>query len=158
LRSALARSPQSFRSSQGILLRPLPFSEPDRLVLLGDDLGSSPNKPVTAREIGTYANATSVFSSLGGYIGASYEVSGGATPEQINAARLTAGVFPTLGVHPILGRVFHAARRGFARQPLVVISYALWLDRFHRDPLILGTVDRSRSQGLLDHRRNAAQF
>ena len=133
-----------FSLVQGILLRPLPFSEPDRLVLLGDDLGSSPNKPVTAREIGTYANATSVFSSLGGYIGASYEVSGGATPEQINAARLTAGVFPTLGVHPILGRVFTQQEED-SGQPLVVISYALWLDRFHRDPLILGrSIDLDR--------------
>jgi putative ABC transport system permease protein len=133
-----------FSLVQGILLRPLPFSEPDRLVLLGDDLGSSPNKPVTAREIGTYTNATSAFSSLGGYIGASYEVSGGAAPEQINAARLTAGVFPTLGVHPILGRVFTRQEED-SGQPLVVISYALWLDRFHRDPLILGrSIDLDR--------------
>src|SRR5689334_8498108 len=55
-----------FSLVEGILLRPLPFHEPDRLVLLGDHIGNSPNKPVTAREIGTYANATSAFSSLGG--------------------------------------------------------------------------------------------
>jgi putative ABC transport system permease protein len=134
-----------FSLVEGILLRPLPFSEPDRLVLLGDDLGSSPNKPVTAREIGTYSNATNAFSALGGYIGASYEVSGGATPEQINAARFTAGVFPTLGVHPILGRVF-TQQEEEARQPLAVISYALWLDRYHRDPLVLGTsIDLDRN-------------
>jgi hypothetical protein len=90
------------------LLRPLPFSDPDRLVLLGDQLGSGPkapaNTPVTAREISTYANATSAFASLGGYIATTYELSGGATPEEVNAARFTADVFPTLGVPPILGR------------------------------------------------------
>ena len=56
-----------FSLVEGILLRPLPFSNPDRLVLLGDHLGGGPNTPVTAREIGTYSNATSAFSSLGGY-------------------------------------------------------------------------------------------
>jgi hypothetical protein len=61
-----------FSLVEGILLRPLPFSDPDRLVLVGDHLGGSPNIPVTAREIGKYANATSAFSSLGGYIGANY--------------------------------------------------------------------------------------
>src|SRR5260370_34175908 len=121
-----------------ILLRPLPFHQPDHLVLLGDRIGNSPNKPVTAREIGTYANATSALSSLGGYINTSYEVSGGETPEQINGARFTAGVFPTLGVSPILGRVFTQQEED-AHQPLAVISYALWLNRYHRHPLVLCT-------------------
>ena len=56
-----------FSLVEGILLRPLPFSDPDRLVLVGDHLGDSPNTPVTAREIGTYSRATSAFSSLGAY-------------------------------------------------------------------------------------------
>src|SRR5579863_207738 len=74
-----------FSLVEGILLRPLPFSDPDRLVLLGDHLQHGPNTPVTAREIATYTNATSAFSSLGGYIGTSYELSGGAIPENVNA-------------------------------------------------------------------------
>lgn len=127
-----------FSLVEGILLRPLPFSDPDRLVLVGDHLGSGPNTPVTAREIQTYAEATSAFSSLGGYIGLSYELSGGATPEQINAARFTAGVFPTLGVAPILGRIFTKQEED-AHLPLAVISYALWLNRFHRDHNVLGS-------------------
>ncbi len=131
-----------FSLVEGILLRPLPFSNPDRLVLLGDRLGSGPNAPanapVTAREIGTYSNATSAFSSLGGYTTTRFELSGGATPEDVDAARFTAGVFPTLGVQPILGRVF-TPQEDDARQPLAVISYALWLNRYHRDPHVLGT-------------------
>src|SRR5258708_6531251 len=127
-----------FSLVEGILLRPLPFSNPDRLVLLGDHLGGGTSTSVTAREIGTYSNATSAFSSLGGYITANYEVSGGAIPEQVNAARFTAGVFPTLGVRPILGRVFTQQEED-AHQPLAVISYALWLNRYQRDPHVLGT-------------------
>ena len=125
-----------FSLVEGILLRPLPFSNPDRLVLLGDHLGGGPNTPVTAREIGTYANATSAFSSLGGYTSTNYELSGGATPEEVDAARFTAGVFPTLGVRPILGRVFTKQEED-GHQPLAVISYALWMNRYHRDPHVL---------------------
>lgn len=129
-----------FSLVEGILLRPLPFHDPDSLVILGDRLGNNrPNTPVTAREIGTYAAATSAFSLMGGYISAGYELSGGAIPETIHGARLTAGVFPTLGVNPILGRVF-TENEEQARQPLAVISYALWLERFHRDPHAIGAV------------------
>jgi putative ABC transport system permease protein len=127
-----------FSLVEGILLRPLPFSDPDRLVLVGDHLGGSPNIPVTAREIGKYANATSAFSSLGGYIGANYELSGEATPQEIDAARFTAGVFPTLDVRPMLGRVFTQQEED-AHQPLAVISYGLWLNRYHRDAHVLGS-------------------
>ena len=130
-----------FSLVEGILLRPLPFNDPDRLVLLGDHLGSGPkapaNTPVTAREIGTYSSATRAFSSLGGYATTNYELSGGAIPEEVDAARFTAGVFPTLGVSPILGRVFTQQEED-AHQPLAVISYALWMNRYHRDPGILG--------------------
>ncbi len=127
-----------FSLVEGILLRPLPFGDPDRLVLLGDHLGGGTNTPVTAREIGTYSNATSAFSSLGGFIGTSYELSGGAIPEEINAARFSASVFLTLGVNPILGRIFTREEEN-SHQPLAVISYALWLNRYHRDPRVLGS-------------------
>jgi putative ABC transport system permease protein len=127
-----------FSLVEGILLRPLPFSDPDHLVLVGDHLGGSANIPVTAREIGTYANATSAFSSLGGYTGANYELSGEATPQEVDAARFTAGVFSTLGVRPIVGRVFTQPEED-GHQPLAVISYALWLNRYHRDPHVLGS-------------------
>src|SRR5689334_10193115 len=126
-----------FSLVEGILLRPLPFSNPDRLVLLGDHLGEGQGISVTAREIGSYANQTSAFSSLGGYISTNYELSSGAIPEEVYAARCSAGVFPTLGVSPTLGRVFTQQEED-GHQPLAVISYALWTSRYHRDPGVLG--------------------
>ena len=126
-----------FSLVEGILLRPLPFREPARLVVLGDHL-QGPNTSVTAREIRTYSEATSAFSSMGGDIDVSYELSGGSTSEEIFAARFTAGVFPTLGVQPLLGRVFTQQEED-GHQPLAVISYALWLNRFQRDPHVLGS-------------------
>jgi putative ABC transport system permease protein len=127
-----------FSLVEGILLRPLPFSDPERLVLLGDHIGDGPNIPVTAREIGTYSSASGAFSSLGGYTGATYEFSSGAIPEEIHAARFTAGVFPTLGVSPTLGRVF-TQQEDDSHLPLAVISYVLWLNRYHRDPHVIGS-------------------
>jgi predicted permease len=133
-----------FSLVEGILLRPLPFSDPDRLVLLGDHLGSSPNVLLTAREIAIYSNATSAFSSMGAYIGSSYALSGGATPEEVSGARLTASVFPTLGVRPLVGRVF-TRQEDEGRQPLAVISYSLWLNRYGHDPAIVGrSIDLNR--------------
>jgi putative ABC transport system permease protein len=126
-----------FSLVEGILLRPLPFQDADRLVLLGDHLGGRAGMSVRAREIATYTRATQAFAFLGGYVTASYELSGGAQPEQINAARLNSGMFPALGVQPILGRVF-TPQEDDAHQPVAVISYALWTGRYHRDPHVLG--------------------
>jgi putative ABC transport system permease protein len=126
-----------FSLVEGVLLRPLPFQDADRLVLLGDHLGGGRGISVTAREIGTYARATEAFSSLGGYITTGYELSGGEQPERVNAARLSASIFLTLRVQPILGRVF-TAQEEHSYQPLAVISYGLWLNRYHCDPRVLG--------------------
>jgi predicted permease len=126
-----------FSLVEGILLRPLPCRDPDRLVLLGDHVGASLGLGVTAREIATYKSAASAFSSMGGFTAAEFELSGGSRAENIDAERMTAGVFDTLGVQPILGRVF-TDQEDQGHEPLAVISYALWLNRFHRDGQILG--------------------
>src|SRR5215469_1062699 len=127
-----------FSLVEAVLLRPLPFRDSGQLVLLGDHLGGRPGMSVRAREIETYAGATAAFSSLGGYITAAFELSGRAQPEEINAARLSSAVFPTLGVQPILGRVFTSQEED-TRQPVAVISYAFWTIRYHRDPRVLGS-------------------
>jgi putative ABC transport system permease protein len=127
-----------FSLIEGILLRPLPFVGPEKLVMLGDRLGKGTNMPVTARDIGTYATAASAFSSMGGYGGATYELSGGQFPEEIPGARMTASVFATLGVQPQLGRVF-TTQEDDGHQPVAVISDALWQNRYHRDPHVLGS-------------------
>src|SRR6202008_4704042 len=76
-----------FSLVEGILLRPLPFKDADRLVLLGDHLGNSPGIGVTAVEIATYAKATSAFSSMGATAPAHFELSGdtpfGGAPAEI---------------------------------------------------------------------------
>ena len=129
-----------FSIVEGVLLRPLPFADPTRLVVLGDRLEGSnfPGPSVPAREVVTYARDTHGFSEVGGYRQTEYELSGLGEPAQINASRLAAGVFHTLGVSPVIGRVF-SQQEDDARQQVVVISYQTWRSRFQGNPNILGS-------------------
>ena len=126
-----------FSLVEGVLLRPLPFADPEHLVMLGEHIGSSPHTAVSARDVITYTRATSAFSALGGFATFTYELSGNDTPEQIDAGRFNASVFTTLGVQAQLGRVFTQQEED-GHQLLAVISDRLWQNRFHRDPHILG--------------------
>jgi len=71
------------------------------------------------------------------YTNSTYELSGLGNPEQINAARLTAGIFPTLGISPLMGRAF-TPREDEGAQQVAVLSYQTWRSRFHGDPNVLG--------------------
>jgi predicted permease len=127
-----------FSLIEGVLLRPLPYADPDRLVQFGDHLGNNTGIGVTAREISTYAKSATAFSSLGGYIHERYELSGGDVPVMVQASRFNAAMFSTLGVEPILGRVFTRDEED-AHAPVAVIGYGLWVTRFHRDPRVVGS-------------------
>ncbi len=126
-----------------VLLRPLPFPDPDRLVVLGDhlqgvDVGGNGEVGVTVPDIRAYTRETRSFAALGGYIFAAYELSSTGEPARVNASRLTAGVFSALGVAPLLGRVFTTDEDEHSQQ-VAVLSYATWQDRFHGDRQVLGT-------------------
>ena len=130
-----------FSIVEGVLLRPLPFPEPGRLVTLGDVLegvkygADAPG--VTAPGVCIYMRDTRSFSSLGGYQSSTYELSGAGEPAEINAARLTASMFPVLGVWPLVGRGF-TQQEDEENEQVALLSYQTWQSRFHGDPQILG--------------------
>ena len=131
-----------FSIVEGVLLRPLPFRDPGRLVVLSDylagtDFGANRESGVTMPEIFTYERETRGFSNLGGFAPASYEFSGAGAPAQINASRVTASIFPTLGVAPLLGRTFTQQEDDGGVQ-VAVLSYGMWRSRFHGDAQVLG--------------------
>lgn len=129
-----------FSIVEGVLLRPLPFADPQKLVVLGDVIEGAdfPGLSVTAPETLQYERNTHSFSSIGAYHQTSYELSGAGEPAQVNASRLTAGIIPTLGVLPTLGRTF-TEQEDEGRSQVAVISYSLWRSRFHGDTHVLGT-------------------
>jgi predicted permease len=132
-----------FSIVEAVLLRPLPFPDSQRVVVLADklagvNLGGNNEVGVTVPDIRAYTRETHGFTALGGYQYAAYELSGTGEPAQVNAARLTAGVFSALAVNPQLGRVFTAEEDEHSQQ-VAVLSYGAWVSRFHRDPQILGT-------------------
>ena len=128
-----------FSIVEGVLLRPLPFADPSRLVAFGDKLDGSvfDGQPVTGPEVSMYSRETNVFSSVGAYQQTGFEVSGNGDPMMVNASRMTASVFTTLGVSPVLGRAF-TKEEDEGHSQLVVISYQIWNSRFHRDARIVG--------------------
>jgi len=131
-----------FSIVEGVLLRPLPFPQPDRLMVLADiiqgaDVGGNGEVGVTIPDIRNYTRDTHSFTSLGGYRPTGYELSGLGEPAMVNATRLTGGVFPAVGVAPLMGRVF-TQEEDDQHQQVAVLSYSTWQSRFHGDTQILG--------------------
>jgi predicted permease len=132
-----------FSIVEGVLLRPLPFPDPDRLVILGDMLegshcASCADSSVTAPDIRNYMRDTQSFSHLGGYRGRLFELSGTGDPAAVNATRMSGEVFAALGVPPLLGRTF-TQREDEEQQQVAVLSYGMWRSRFHGDANVLGS-------------------
>jgi hypothetical protein len=131
-----------FSIVEGVLLRPLPFPDPSRLMVLSDrlegaDLSGNGEAGVTVPDIIAYTRDTKSFDALGGYQFSAYELSGAGQAAQVNALRQTAGVFSALRVEPQLGRVF-TAEEDQKHVQVVVLSYSTWKDRFNGNPQILG--------------------
>ena len=125
-----------------VMLRPLPFPQSGRLVLLGDAIqgadvaNGAPS--VTGPEIPNYLRDTHSFESLGAYRRTGYELSGIGDPAPVNATRTGAGVFSALRVQPLMGR-YYSQQEDEQKQQIVVISYATWQNRLHGNRNVLGT-------------------
>ena len=132
-----------FSIVEGVLLRPLPFPDPDRLVILGDVLegshcASCAQSSVTAPDIRNYMRDTQSFGNLGGYRERLFELSGTGDPAAVNGTRMSGEVFAALGVPALLGRTF-PQQEDEENQQVVVLSYGMWRSRFHGDANVLGS-------------------
>src|SRR5713226_2974291 len=132
-----------FTVVRGVLLKPLPFDDPDRLVMLyeaslhEDDTAGS--NPVAGGMYAEWKNQNRSYSSLalakGIRVGLSG--SGGQLPEKLNSALFSWDMLRTLGVQPALGRDFTQADDSPAASGTVLLSWSLWKRRFGGDPAIL---------------------
>jgi putative ABC transport system permease protein len=131
-----------FTVFNGVLLRDLPYSDPHRLVAVQEVFPTfarfGPSLPVSAwhfREWRKQNHSLADLALVGGF-GFTLTVNG--EPQRLVAARVSASLFPILGIHAALGRTFLEEEDRPGRDHVVVISDGLWARSFQRDPGIVG--------------------
>jgi predicted permease len=118
----------------GVLLRPLPYADSDRLVVL---LHSGRN-PVSPANYLDWRAQTRSFTEVAAAEYWSVNLAGTDEPERVTGLRLTAGMLPMLGIRPLLGRVFTAQEEVAGNDRVAVLSYGLWQRRFDGDRGVVG--------------------
>jgi putative ABC transport system permease protein len=123
-----------------VLLRPLPYQQPDKLVVVSETLpGMSIDEiGVSAAEYQDYRDRNRSFSQVAAYESDGFNLTGVGRPLRVNAARLSASTFPLLGVSPELGRAFTQEEDGYGSSNVAVLSHALWERQYSSDPNIMG--------------------
>jgi len=137
-----------FTVVNGTLLKPLPFPEPDRLVLVWRTYDSDPGdlNIVSAPDFWDWQRQNHVFDSIAIFdsAGKGYNLAatGAREAEQVSGVRVTAQFFRVLGVAPFLGRGFLPEEETLGRDHEVVLSYGLWASRYGADPSLVGRAIR----------------
>ena len=128
-----------FSLINAVLLRPLPFNEPDRLVMIWERRVSSndSNLPISAHEFVAWREQAPSFERMAIIRGDGFNLTGGGDPMSISALRVSAEFFSVLDVAPVLGRTFLPGDDQ-DDNPIVVLNAALWNARFGSDPDIVG--------------------
>ncbi len=123
-----------FTIVRSVLLKPLPFRDPDRLVRLYEQSseGKSPYNPSAAGVFAEWKKQSKSFIDLAicGYAGYNLSGQGGQLPETVRAATFSWNLLPMLGVQPALGRNFSADEDRPGANPAVLLSWGLWKRRF----------------------------
>ena len=128
-----------FSVVEAVMLRPLPFKDSGGLISLHESFEHDSHElRMSAPDVLIFQREGKAFSGVGGFIASAYELTGAGAPFKARAERVTSALFPVLGIEPLLGRIFTQQEDDNA-SPVTVISYALWKDRFHSDPNVLGT-------------------
>jgi predicted permease len=124
----------------GLLVRPLPYRDPQHLILLLQHFKSQNLEriPVSPPEFKDYERRAHSFEKMGAFGYTSFNLAGEDRPERIAGATVTAGVLPLLGVAPVKGRFFQPEECTLGRDDVVILSARLWQRRFNSDPQIIG--------------------
>jgi putative ABC transport system permease protein len=131
-----------FSVVNGILLRPLPYPDPDRIVRVLERLPSGGLNGVSTLNYLDWTKQNTVFEYMAAEAGWLATLTGGAEPVLVRAARASARYFDIFGVKPALGRTFLPEQDQLGKHRVVLLSHALWKSRFGADPAILERVIR----------------
>jgi putative ABC transport system permease protein len=129
-----------FALVDGVLLRPLPFGQPDRLVMLSERSATSARDPVSPLNLLDWHQRNRTFDVIAGYtpdVGGMVMTGADGLAENISRQWVTAGFFDVLGVRPLVGRTF-LPEDDTGRAKVVVLSEGLWRARFDGDPSVVG--------------------
>ena len=121
-----------------VLLQPLPYGDPERLVLVWAGRDRVETTWLAGPEVMSYAGETSVFQQVAAYTGSSANLTGGQEPERVIAAFVTPNLFQTLRVGAAVGRTFAPGDSAAAIADQVVLGYGLWQRRFGGQRDIVG--------------------
>jgi MacB-like periplasmic core domain len=130
----IAGSTAMFTAINAVLLRPLAYRDPDRLVLISGGATEARFEEMRA--------AARLFTDIGAYTGGleTVTISGGTEPEALKGARVSANFLSILGIAPLLGRGFRPEEDARGGPSVAIISAELWRRRFGGDPSIVGRV------------------
>jgi putative ABC transport system permease protein len=121
-----------------VLLKPMQFPEPERLVMVWERQPSGRNNVVQTLNFLDWRKRNRSFLNLAAYVGVPANLSGEGEPVQVPAVRVTAGFFEILGVSPVLGRTIQSADDTPGAPAVGILSHGLWQRRFGGRPGVLG--------------------
>jgi len=127
-----------FSVVNAVLLRPLPWSDPDRTVMIWSRWNAFDKTWVADGEVNDYRRRASTLTDVSAWGDGQVNLTGDGEPERVAAGSVTANLFSTLGVSPIRGRLFTAAEDVEGGPRVVLIGYGLWQRRWAGDPAIVG--------------------
>ena len=129
-----------FSVIDGVLIQPLPFAEPDRLLILDESFerGGIREAGVSYPDLVDFKERTTAFAAIVATSGRTMAITEGIEPERFQGAAITWDMFPILGVAPILGRHFNAEDDRPGAEPVVMLSHEVWQRRYQGDPSLVG--------------------
>jgi predicted permease len=129
-----------FSVVDAVLLRPLPYKEPDRLMALWakNDTSGLTQRPLSYPNFVDWREQNQVFEYLAAVRQESFSLTDGAEPERVNGIRVTTDILPLLGVRPLRGRDFLPEEARPEKAQVALISYGLWQRRYVSDPGVIG--------------------
>lgn len=124
----IAVTTATFTVVDAVLLRKLPVADPDRVVVVHNQMPkiNLPRTQVSVLHYLDYARQTDAFESAAAFTTRNFNLTGVSMPERLQAGRVTASFFPTLGIHPVAGRFFNPEEDRLGNERVVVLSTALW--------------------------------
>ena len=128
-----------FSVIDGVLLKPYPYPDPERILVVGQQRQRSDRAGVSFLDMRDWKEANSVFTTIAAVAGRSLTISDrGAEPERYLGAGVSWDLFPMLGTSPILGRGFSAEDDRPGGGNVVLLGHDLWSRRYHGDVRIIG--------------------